>query len=420
MAPDCRNFQVFYYHRLAFPSASGQTVAIIRDFHGLSRSGPGCRVRLFYRSAARPAAAASGEIETHVRSYGATLADVFRLVAVPAGGAGRRRLRNAVIDAIDPAAGPVFLVARTFTEALAAVRLRRRCSVPVRVIMELHQDPFPHLRLRDEGRRLRAWRKYRAARKVFSAVDAIVCTAAPQIDFLDRLFPGHAPTMLLPNGCPEIFFRPGPATGEKNISGTPAADFPRHQRSPGLFHLRYAGQFSSWKQPEILIDTLCRLPDRFVLDIAGGKAGDADGAGAALIARAREKGVARRLSLFGFLPPVDVPDFLQGADCLLLPLGHSLAARLFTSPLKLFEYAAAGRPVVATRQPSTECLVDDGEQALLVPPDDPAALARAVERIAADPDFAAALAGRARAWAEGFATPVRMAAYRRFLASLTG
>jgi glycosyltransferase involved in cell wall biosynthesis len=53
---------------------------------------------------------------------------------------------------------------------------------------------------------------------------------------------------------------------------------------------------------------------------------------------------------------------------------------------------AAGRPIVASDLPSIREVLRDGENALLVAPGDASGLARAVERLLADPDLAARLA----------------------------
>jgi hypothetical protein len=88
----------------------------------------------------------------------------------------------------------------------------------------------------------------------------------------------------------------------------------------------------------------------------------------------------------------DIHSFMVAADALLLPAGE-------VTPLVLMEAMARGTTVIATRTGSSADIVgDDGLSGLVVAPDDPAALAAAVRRLADEPGLAAQLArnGRAR------------------------
>jgi glycosyltransferase involved in cell wall biosynthesis len=110
-----------------------------------------------------------------------------------------------------------------------------------------------------------------------------------------------------------------------------------------------------------------------------------------LRAQAERLGVADRVVFAGYRD--DVPALIAGAAVLCLP---SHAEGL---PLVVLEAMAQGRPVVATAVDGTPELVVDGETGILVRPGDVEGLARALERVLADPDEAARLgaAGRERA-----------------------
>lgn len=84
---------------------------------------------------------------------------------------------------------------------------------------------------------------------------------------------------------------------------------------------------------------------------------------------------------------VDIPDLLRAADVVVCSSVWEARA------LSVQEALLAGRPVVTTRVGGLPDLV--GDAAVLVPPNDPAALAEAVERVLADPAWAATLAARA-------------------------
>jgi glycosyltransferase involved in cell wall biosynthesis len=66
------------------------------------------------------------------------------------------------------------------------------------------------------------------------------------------------------------------------------------------------------------------------------------------------------------------------------------------TPTSLLEAAALGRPIVAADVPGISDLFTDGEEIVLVPPDDPKALATAVERLLDDPAAAEGMGERAR------------------------
>jgi glycosyltransferase involved in cell wall biosynthesis len=70
--------------------------------------------------------------------------------------------------------------------------------------------------------------------------------------------------------------------------------------------------------------------------------------------------------------------------------------RFFGSPTKLFEYMAMGRAIVASRLEQIGEVLEDGRTAVLVPPADEAALARAIVELAGDPGRRAGLGAAAR------------------------
>lgn len=91
----------------------------------------------------------------------------------------------------------------------------------------------------------------------------------------------------------------------------------------------------------------------------------------------------------------DVPDLLGAADLFVL------SSRMEGLPLAVLEAMAQSLPIVATRVGGVPEVVDDERTGLLVPPDDPAALAAAIGRLVCDAAQRARLgaAGRARALA---------------------
>lgn len=98
--------------------------------------------------------------------------------------------------------------------------------------------------------------------------------------------------------------------------------------------------------------------------------------------------------LTGLVPRDDVPGYLAAADILVSP--HAPDANFVGSPIKVFEYMASGRPIVATRVGQLADALVDGETALLVEPGDPAAIASALVTLADDADLRSRLGDRAQ------------------------
>jgi len=105
---------------------------------------------------------------------------------------------------------------------------------------------------------------------------------------------------------------------------------------------------------------------------------------------ARERGVAGRTHFLGYR--ADAGEIVDQLDVLVLP------SWIEGLPVVVLEAMAHAKPVVATPVGGTAELVVDGETGVLVPPRDPAKLAEALARLAADGDEAHTMgaAGRAR------------------------
>src|SRR6185503_7628942 len=151
----------------------------------------------------------------------------------------------------------------------------------------------------------------------------------------------------------------------------------------------YAGHLYSWKGVDVLLEAIARLPGARGL-IIGGHPAEPDLARTK--ATATRLGIAERVTFTGLVEPARVPELLTQADVLVLPNPASAISTRYTSPLKLFEYMAAGRPIVSSDLPSIREILRDGVNALLVPPGDPSALAAAIDRVLTDPELAARLA----------------------------
>jgi glycosyltransferase involved in cell wall biosynthesis len=100
----------------------------------------------------------------------------------------------------------------------------------------------------------------------------------------------------------------------------------------------------------------------------------------ALRQQAAELGLASRVRIAGLVAHDAIPELVAGFDIALQP-----RVVAYASPLKLFEYMAAGKAIVAPDQPNIREVLVDGVTALLVDPAAPDAMWTAIRRLAADP-----------------------------------
>ncbi|MFZ5893631.1 MAG: glycosyltransferase family 4 protein [Myxococcota bacterium] len=111
-----------------------------------------------------------------------------------------------------------------------------------------------------------------------------------------------------------------------------------------------------------------------------------------LLRAAQEGGVTESVTFAGEVS--DVPAVLAEADIYVQP---SFQEGL---PNSVLEAMAMGLPIVATRVSGNEDVVVDGDNGLLVPPGDPAALAAALRKLIDDPELAARMGQRSREMVE--------------------
>ncbi len=132
----------------------------------------------------------------------------------------------------------------------------------------------------------------------------------------------------------------------------------------------YAGRFFEWKGLEIL-PKAADLTPLLCWQTVGGSRGDFE----------RVTGVSAPTNLLfaGSRPHEEMATWFAAADVLLvLGTSRDTQSYRYTSPMKLFEYMAAGRPIIASKTPALQQIVNEHE-VIFYQPDDAVDLARAAE-----------------------------------------
>ena len=108
-------------------------------------------------------------------------------------------------------------------------------------------------------------------------------------------------------------------------------------------------------------------------------------------------GIEDAVHLTGLVPQDEGPAHLAACDILAAPhVGNPDDTPFFGSPTKIFEYMAMGRAIVASDLGQIGEVLEDGTTALLVPPGDVVALARAIIQLAGDEPLRRRLGAAAR------------------------
>lgn len=180
------------------------------------------------------------------------------------------------------------------------------------------------------------------------------------------------------------------------LGGPAAADAPppapasAAPRRPSTFLL--FGQIKPYKGADVLIEAFARLPEALRAEARLRIVGKPYMELAPLLDLAGERGVAGQVAVEPrFVPEEEIPALFGPDSIPVFPYREIEASGALTLAI------AHGRPVIASRIGSFAEDLQDGAHGALVAPDDPAALAAAMERMLADPAFAARCAANVQA-----------------------
>ncbi len=262
-------------------------------------------------------------------------------------------------------------------------------------------------RLIYECHALEAWNPSRArsplARPFVRLVDALAIRRADRVvsltegfrTWLDRVgLKPLAQTATIPDAYDAARWYPRDRAAARATCGLPQE----------AFVVTYAGLTWAYRGLDRLaraFAVLHRAEPNSVLALVGGRERER----AELAALAAELGIADAVRLPGQRPQDEVVAWVAAADALVVP---GMINGLNASPLKMFEYAAMARPIVAADMPAIrEILGDDG--ARYFASGEVAALGAALRAILRDPEDAAAMAARAQTRVAAFTYQARAA-----------
>jgi glycosyltransferase involved in cell wall biosynthesis len=155
----------------------------------------------------------------------------------------------------------------------------------------------------------------------------------------------------------------------------------------------FVGSFYEWHDVATLLKAFVRVlnlyPDARLILVGDGAKRQAT------MQLAIELGITRSVIFTGMVAHTDVPRFMAAADIAVVPY-PVLQQDVWLSPLKLFEYMAAGNAIIASNVGQLSEWVTNERNGLLVQPGDISALAAGIERLIDDPGLRLELGQNAR------------------------
>lgn len=279
--------------------------------------------------------------------------------------------------------------------------LGRIATIAPRLALQLRRDDFALVHAND-GRMIASWMPagrlagiagvaHRRTRWVSSRLAHLSLRAARRIIAISEYVRAGLPADLASRTrvISNAFTEPaGDRAAALGILGIDAGD-----RRPVV---GFVGTLQAQKRPDVFVEAATLLvrngsDARFVL---AGRDGDRSDV---LRKCASDHGIADRVTFSGFHP--NASELIAGFDLLLAPAVNEGHGRT------LVEAMLAGVPVVAADSGGHREIVAHGETGLLVPADDPAALADAAQTLLSSPDDRQRLASNAQRWTAEMATP---------------
>lgn len=206
--------------------------------------------------------------------------------------------------------------------------------------------------------------------------DAVICPSNVTRDYIASLGLNRKLVTVIPNGVSPSDFSPSPLPS-------------REGRVPVLL---YIGTLADWQGLEVVVKALPKILENHPvrLQIVGrGRSRQKK----LLAKQIRKLGLEEHVTIQPAVPHHEVPGLIESADICLAPLG--LNDRNVTQgacPIKVLEYMASSRPLIASNMPIVRELVREDVDALLFSPNDPDDLARQVLVLLNDPELSKRLA----------------------------
>mgnify|MGYP005855982493 CR=1 FL=1 len=276
---------------------------------------------------------------------------------------------------------PTVIISRYFKFVLPLLLIARFLRVPM--FLEVNSDIHSERRISNGGRIRNAFESI-LEKQSYLWSTGIIAVSNSVAESARKRFPDlDTPMEIIPNGVDiEMYAMRDAAECQKLL-----------QLEPNRRYIVFSGAFQRYQGLPTLMDALSLLKDRVpnvYLLLVG------DGPDRTTVEeKIRQKKLVKYCQLFGWLSESETSIVLGASDLCVAPYNLLAAAtseqhpelygaQLRGSPLKIYTYLASGRPVVASHFKEAGAFVASIGAGVAVPPEDPVALADAIELLLQD------------------------------------
>ncbi|WP_035985009.1 glycosyltransferase family 4 protein [Leptolyngbya sp. KIOST-1] len=219
----------------------------------------------------------------------------------------------------------------------------------------------------------------RMAQRVFATATALVAVSEDVATYLGTFPQAEGRVHVIPNGVNVDRFHPTPPSQNGRTAVRP-------------YTIGFLGTMKTWHGLPILAEAFTQLhrhcPQARLSMIGDGPARPA------MEQTLKERGLGAAVTWHGRVSPQQIPRLLAAVDVAVAP--YPQLENFYFSPLKVYEYMAAGLPVVASDLGQLRQIIRPGIDGLLCPPGDAAALADRLRQLEAQPRLRQRLGRAAR------------------------
>jgi glycosyltransferase involved in cell wall biosynthesis len=273
---------------------------------------------------------------------------------------------------------PDFIYERYSLWGVTGLWLARKYSVPL--VLEVNA-PLAYEQKQYRGLTFSSLAE-RTERMIWRGADLVIAVSDSLRQHLQEAGVQPERIRILPNAVDTNLFR-------ADLDGEPVR---KRVHLEGRFVVGFLGTFKQWHGTDLLMEAFRRLhqvdADIHLLLVGDGPLRES------LQQKIRQATLEGAVTLAGKVAHQEVPLYLAAMNVAVAP--YPDLSKFYFSPLKLFEYMAAGRAIVASRLGQVAEVIVDGESGLLFKPGDVEDLVRCIRRLREDSRLRVALGKQAR------------------------